>query len=88
MSASTLTLPRYLTTAQAAEMLAVAQDKIGDFIHSGQLPAVDVSVHRGGRARWRIALADLEAFIALRRTLPPSKPTPRRKAGYVQRYYQ
>jgi len=58
-------------------------------IHSGQLPAVDVSLHRGGKARWRIAVADLETFLASRRTSPPPPRPQRRKrdAGYSRKYY-
>lgn len=79
---------RYLTVSDAAELLSVTPDKITDLIHSGQLPAVDVSLHRGGKARWRIAISDLEAFLASRRTSPP-QPQVRRKreATYSRKYY-
>jgi excisionase family DNA binding protein len=81
-------LPRYLTVADSAEMLAVTHDKVLDLIHSGQLPAVDVSLHRGGKARWRIALTDLELWLAGRRTQPRS-PTARRTRAttYRAKYY-
>ena len=87
-----LALPKYLTTAQAAEMLVVAPDKIGDWIKSGQLPAVNVAVHSGGKARWRIAAADLERFLASRRTGPTAPlPSPRRRkrsGSYTPKYFQ
>jgi excisionase family DNA binding protein len=82
------TVSRYVTTAQAAELLAVTPDKITDLIHSGQLPAIDVSLHSGGKARWRIAADDLAAFIASRRTSPPAKRTRRsRRKDEGPRYY-
>ena len=83
------TLPRYLTVADAAEMLSVTADKITDLIRSHQLPAVDVSLHRGGKARWRIAVSDLEGFLASRRrSPPPPRPARRQKgASYTRRYY-
>lgn len=80
-------LPRYLTTASAAELLSVTADKITDLIHAGHLPAVDVSLHPGGKARWRISAADLEAFLASRRTTPTPKPTRKRESGYSRKYY-
>lgn len=80
-------LPRFVTVADAAAALSVSDDKIRDLIASDQLQACDVSLHRGGRARWRIAISDLEAFLAGRRT-SPKPPMPRRKrAGTYQRKY-
>ena len=84
-------LPQFLTTADAAEMLAVTADKITDLIHTGQLAAVDVSLHRGGKARWRIDAADLERFLASRRAGPTAPPTPRRRKrsrSYTPKYFQ
>ena len=81
------TLPQYLTTSDAAELLAVTVDKITDLIHAGQLAAVDVSLHRGGKARWRISAADLEAFLAARRTSPRPRATRKRESGYQRKYY-
>jgi|GEM_PF-1727717 DNA binding domain, excisionase family len=81
-------LPRYTTVAEAAETLAVTPDKITDLIHTGQLAAVDVSLHRGGKARWRIALTDLEAFLARRRTQSkPPAPRRKRKSGFERKYF-
>ena len=88
MSASASQLPRFLTTSQAAEMLAVAPDKIVDWIHSGQLRGVDVATRRGSKARWRIALSDLESFIANRSISPTPKVIRRKKSGFIPKYYQ
>src|SRR5436305_535712 len=59
-------LPRYITTADAAEMLSVTGDKILDLISSGQLPAINVALRVGGKARWRIAVSDLEEFVRVK----------------------
>lgn len=81
-------LPRYVTVRDAAELLAVTGDKVLDLIHSGQLAAVDVSLHRGGKARWRIAVDDLEQWLASRRTQPrPPAPRRRRAASAPRKYY-
>ncbi len=49
---------------------------------------VDVSLHRGGKARWRIAVDDLEAFLARRRTQPkPPAPWKKRTAGFSRKYF-
>jgi len=77
----------YRTTAAVAELLAVTTDKVTDLIRAGHLPAVNVALHEGGKARWRIAEEDLEAFLASRRTSPSSKHTPKRGTTYKRRYY-
>ena len=73
--------PSYLTTAAAAELLAVSQDKIQDWIASRQLVAVNVAASRNGRPRWRIAQAALDQFLAARSTTPPPPKPPRSRAA-------
>ena len=80
---------RHFTTGEVAEMLSVTADKVLDLIRTGQLGAVDVSLHRGGKARWRISDADLENFLLRRRSQPPT-PAPKRKRRQPQeitKYY-
>jgi excisionase family DNA binding protein len=81
------TAPRFVTTTQAAAMLSIAVDKVLDWVHTGQLAAVDVSTHRGGRPRWRISLVDLESFLATRRTSPIPEPARRKRGGFHRKYY-
>jgi excisionase family DNA binding protein len=69
----------FQTTAEAAEFLSVTTDKITDLIHSGQLAAVNVALHPGGKPRWRIADEALKQFITSRQSQPVSISTPRRK---------
>ena len=68
----------YYTIAQIAELLGVSPDKPRDWIADGSLPAINVARHSGGKARWRVSQADLEAFLLRRRTQPPA-PAPKRK---------
>jgi excisionase family DNA binding protein len=56
----------YLTTAEAAEMLAVHQGKIIDWIALGLLPAFNVALRAGPKPRWRIRRADLDEFLRQR----------------------
>lgn len=81
-------LPRYLNVADTAGVMGVTDDKVTDLIRSGQLAAVNVALHAGGRARWRIALSELEAFLASRRTSPkPSTPRRKRTGAFDRKYY-
>jgi hypothetical protein len=57
-------------------------DSVLALIHSGELPATNVSRNPRGRPSWRIAEDDLDAFLESRRAVPPTPPArrPRRKA--------
>lgn len=69
----------YLTPRQVADLLQLAKpEQVRDLIHSGALPAVNVSSGTK-RATWRIDPAALAAFIAARTTSPPAPPLPRRR---------
>lgn len=71
-------LPAYLTTGQAAELLSVDAGKVLDWIHAGELTAVNVATVRGGRPRWRIRPDALEQFLLRRQS--QSAPTSRRRS--------
>jgi hypothetical protein len=49
-----VSLPQYLRIRDAAKVLSMAEDQVRDLIHAGQLVGVDVSLARGGKARWRM----------------------------------
>jgi len=66
------------TVKQVAELLRIRQHGVLTLIRSGELPAADVSLHAGGKPRWRISADDLEAFVA-RRTRRPEPPRRRRR---------
>lgn len=69
-----------LTVKQAAARLGVTTTVIRRLIAYGRLPAVDVSLGRGCKRRYRIRLADLEAFEASRTTrVQPVRTAARRR---------
>ena len=72
-------LVRRLTVAEVAEVLAVNQAKVIGWIRSGELRAIDVSVKRGARPRWRIAPSDLAAFETSRAAVPTPKVVQRKR---------
>ncbi|MCY2987629.1 MAG: helix-turn-helix domain-containing protein [Planctomycetota bacterium] len=82
--------PAYLTASECAVLLRCRQSKVLAWIRAGELPAADVSEHPGtGKARWRIAKADLDAFLAGRRPTPPAtagsrRKSPKRPTGWVE----
>jgi excisionase family DNA binding protein len=73
-----------LTPPQVAKMLSVNPDKVLNWIRKGELQAVNVTAN-GGRPKYRIASADLEAF-KLRRT-PRAKVKTKRARPSGKAYY-
>ena len=81
-------MSKSLTPPEIAERYRISPDKVRQWIESGQLRAVDVSVKPGtGRPRWRIHPADLIAFESSRTATPPVKPQRRRKPANVVEYF-
>jgi excisionase family DNA binding protein len=78
----------YLTTAQAAKLVAVGIDKVHDWIHDGSLPAFNLARHGGGRPRWRIRASDLDDFLLRRRSqsIPPPRRRRKRPEGVIEFY--
>ncbi len=81
---------RYLTPPQYADVLVVADEKIIEFINSGELRAVNVATKGSKRPRWRITPEAIAEFEASRSNAPPPpKPKQRRQRrkaepkGYV-----
>ncbi|MCY2929717.1 MAG: helix-turn-helix domain-containing protein [Planctomycetota bacterium] len=81
---------RWLTVAGVADHLAVSRDTVESLIRGADLVAVDVSPNyrdRRPRAAWRVSPADLEDFLATRRTgvaaTPVTRPARRRPKGDV-----
>lgn len=72
---------RMLTPPEAAERVAVDPHKIIGFIRSGELPASDLASAGSRRPRYRIHVADLEAFLAKRAAGPVPRATRRRRTA-------
>lgn len=69
-----------LTAPEVAKLLRVSPEKIRGFILRGELLAANVAERLGGRPRWRISPADLDAFLAARSAAPPSTRIPRQRS--------
>jgi excisionase family DNA binding protein len=69
--------PRWLSTREIAQQLAVKPERVITWIRRGQLRAVNVG-DGSVKPRFRIAPADLQVFL-LARTVQPPTPTPRRR---------
>ncbi len=81
----------YYTVPRAAELLGTDTDKVLNWIHSGELEAVNIATNRNGkRPRWRVAESALGKFLLARRhpasTQAPSTPR-RRKAANVTEFF-
>ena len=64
----------YFTPPQIAAMLGVDHGKIIKWIRNGELHAVDLSLSRRQRPRYKIARTDLETFLKRRSTKPTILP--------------
>lgn len=87
---STATIPDrpYLSPPEVAELLGVAAEKVCGWIHSGELRATNVATSPGGRPRYRVHRADLEAFLVARASdATPKQPIPRRQLPRGYREY-
>ena len=70
---------RWPTPPAVAAELGVDPEKVGGWILAGELIAVNVAARIGGRPRWRIDPAELEAFLKRRQSPAPRAPRPRRR---------
>jgi excisionase family DNA binding protein len=77
------------TVQEVAETLQVAEDKILDFIHAGELPASNLALAKTGRPRWRISPSALETFLIARQAKPApirQQQTKRRTLNVLEVY--
>lgn len=65
----------YLTVPDIARMLHCRPAKIIGWIRAGRLRAVDLS--DGGRPRFRVRKADLDAYLDDRQVVPQTRPARR-----------
>ena len=63
---------------ELAKQWGVSPDKVRAWILSGELEAIDISKTQGGRPRYLIPQAAIEAFEACRSIQTPPEPSPRR----------
>lgn len=68
-----------LTPPEVAKLFGVEPGKIIAWIKSGELRAIDGATRRGGRPRYLVDVADIEAFERARQIVPERASAPRRK---------
>ena len=71
--------PAYLTPPELARRWRVSRSKVLSWIELGEIRACNLATRRGGRPRYRIALADALAFEQRRAVVPQTAPAPRRR---------
>lgn len=69
----------FFSAPAVAKLLNVDRNRVIQYIRRGELRAVDVSLHRAVRPRWRISRKDLEAFLSCRSSTPQPEMKRRRK---------
>jgi excisionase family DNA binding protein len=62
-----------MTVPEVAKHLRVRPDKVLSWIRSGRLRGYDVAEKEGGRPRYRVNPADLEAFVQSRMEVKPAR---------------
>ena len=79
----------FFSPPELAAQWGVGPDKIIDLIHKGELVAVNLSLHKLARPRWRISQAEAERFLRSRESQPatPATAPRRRKLELAERYY-
>lgn len=65
-----MTMQKHYTVDQFAEQMGVPPNKVLCWIDSGDLVAVDTSVARAKRPRWRIGQDSIDSFLESRRSSP------------------
>jgi hypothetical protein len=64
---------RYFSPPQIAEQYAIDPHKVVGWIRRGELKAIDVATHTGGRPRYRVSSESLAEFEAKRSANPQPK---------------
>jgi len=77
----------WLSPPQAAKVLGVKSDTVRYWIHTGQLPAVNIAKKEGGRPQFAIPPAALETFKTRRSTRQPVKPKRARPVRASRKVY-
>ena len=78
---------RGLTTADAAKLLRVSEDKVRLWIRSGELSAINTAGSRSVKLRFVILPQAIEQFAAARSAAPPPKPPRRNKRPARKDYF-
>ena len=89
MSTEALPIARgcFLTVPKIARRFGVSPNKIGGWIRSGELRAVNVAATVGGRPRWRISESELAAFESRRSNSAPVVKMRRKRQTDVTEFF-
>jgi len=79
-------VPQTFLVSEVAEILRLSENRIITLIRTGQLEAVDVSMRRAERPRWRVTQQALDNFQAARSSLPAKSAAPRQHREKVPEY--
>jgi hypothetical protein len=73
--------PDYFTPPELARRWGISPDKVVSWLRSGELRGINLALRAGPgkRARWRISLAEVEAFEQRRGATPTPRRTRRTK---------
>lgn len=78
--------PTHMTPRDICDEIQIGMDPVLEWIHSRQLKATNVS-NSSTRPRWRIAKADLAAFLEQRSNQLKSKCKPRERRPRPKKKY-
>jgi excisionase family DNA binding protein len=73
--------PVYYRPVEISHRLGINVSKVLSWIRCGDLRAVNVVGKLGGRPRWRISVADLDAFLETRAAKPPPPRLKKRRSS-------
>ena len=71
--------PAYISPLTLAKRWNVSPTKILQWIRAGELLAFNLTQRPSGRARYKIAEADVDLFLERRRVQPPATKSRRRR---------
>jgi excisionase family DNA binding protein len=77
-----------LTPPELAALWGLSTDKILAWIRAGELRAFNAVTRLGGRPRWLIDIAEVEAFEARRSNTTTKLPSPKRRRRPLKEYTQ
>jgi hypothetical protein len=88
MIAQSDTRRKKITPPELARQWGIDPHKVIAWVRSGELRAIDVATHRGGRPRYLIDLADVAAFEEARLVAPPTRVLRRRRTVRPKEYIE
>jgi excisionase family DNA binding protein len=76
-----------MTTGEVARYLRVGEDRVRQWIRSGELGAINTAGARCGRPRWVVLPHHLQEWERSRRAAAPPRPARRRRLAVQRDFY-